>query len=77
MEVGSRIRAYRKLAGLTQCELAERALRDQAWVHRIESGKVAPRVDDLDVLAAALGVSMALLICGPMPPPAPERRRAA
>jgi predicted transcriptional regulator len=62
---------------LSQVQLAERALRDQVWIHRIEAGKVLPRIDDVEVLAAALEMSPAMLLYGPPPPPAPERRRAA
>lgn len=50
--------AWRKAAGLTQAELAERAGLRKATVSDIEGGKIDPRLSSLRALAAALGVDI-------------------
>jgi transcriptional regulator with XRE-family HTH domain len=47
------LRSARRLAGLTQRQLAERAGVPQATVGRIESGQITPRVDTLENLLGA------------------------
>jgi transcriptional regulator with XRE-family HTH domain len=49
------LRDARRLAGLTQRQLAERARVPQATVGRIESGQITPRVDTLENLLRAAG----------------------
>lgn len=55
-QVGARIRAARTHAGLTQLELGNRVGRDHRTVHRWEYGARVPSLDDLLLLADALGV---------------------
>lgn len=47
---------------ITQAELAKKANVPQSAISEIEAGKRIPRVDTLEKLAAALGVSMAELV---------------
>ncbi len=55
---GALLRRYRKMAGLTQEELAERALLSAYTVSALERGSSqSPRKDTLDLLADALGLA--------------------
>ena len=54
--VGSNLRRYRLLAGLSQEELAHRARLDRTYVSGMERGIRNPSVLVLQELAAALGV---------------------
>lgn len=54
---------FRKAAGMTQAELAERAGTTQATVSRIEQGKMQPTVDIWTNLVRACG-----LVCDVRPP---------
>jgi len=56
--VSDKIRAYRKTAGLTQEELAEKSGLPQSHISRLESGKHSPSRLTLEKLGAALGVSV-------------------
>ena len=49
------LRYARRLAGLTQRQLAVRAGVPQATVGRIETGQITPRVDTLEKLLRAAG----------------------
>jgi len=53
------LRDARRLAGLTQRQLADRAGVAQATVGRIESGQITPRVDTLENLLRAAGQELA------------------
>ena len=55
MKSARMLRYARRLAGLTQRQLAERAGVPQATVGRIEAGLITPRVDTLDKLLRATG----------------------
>jgi transcriptional regulator with XRE-family HTH domain len=55
-EVGARIRAARHHANLTQVELGHRVGRDHRTIHRWEYGQRVPSLDDLLLLADAMGV---------------------
>ncbi len=55
MKAASMLRYARRLAGLTQRQLAERAGVPQATVGRIEAGQITPRVDTLEKLLRAAG----------------------
>ena len=63
MNIGERIRGYRKLAGLSQNALAQRIGVTRAVVTAWESGKACPRIDKLKPLADALRCSVADLVC--------------
>ncbi|MDP9250210.1 MAG: helix-turn-helix domain-containing protein [Chloroflexota bacterium] len=55
MQAAPMLRDARRLAGLTQRQLADRAGVAQATVGRIESGQITPRVDTLENLLRAAG----------------------
>lgn len=55
-QVGARIRAARNYAGLTQLELGNRVGRDHRTIHRWEYGTRVASLDDLLLLADALGI---------------------
>lgn len=62
MQIGARIQALRKKAGLTQAELAERVNVSFQTVSGWERDEYLPDTARLGELAAALGVSMAELV---------------
>lgn len=57
-QVGAQVKHHRKLAGLTQAQLAERVGRQTGAITRIETGEAAPSFDTLASLADALGVEI-------------------
>lgn len=62
IELGRRIRAARKAAGLTQASAAERAKIQEETLRAIEAGKRGPSRAVLRRLADALGVTAARLL---------------
>lgn len=58
MNVGRLIRHTRRAAGRTQRELAAAAGVPQSTIARIELGRLVPRVDTLDRLLRAMGLSL-------------------
>lgn len=62
MELNERLRKYRKDAGLTQIELAEEAGIAVNSLRLYEAGKITPKFETLEKIAAALGVSWLDLI---------------
>jgi transcriptional regulator with XRE-family HTH domain len=72
MEIGSRIRAARKTAGLSQEELARRAGMSLKGMSYIERGHIEdPHYSSLSKIADALGVSVGELLEDPHVPKAP------
>nr|WP_260859757.1 helix-turn-helix transcriptional regulator [Streptomyces cupreus] len=61
-EIGVRIRAARRNAGLTQEQLAEHVGRDRKTIVRWENGYSVADLDDLLLLAYVLGVPLADLV---------------
>ncbi|MFI0164903.1 helix-turn-helix domain-containing protein [Streptomyces sp. NPDC017095] len=61
-EVGARIRAARLHAGLTQIQLGDRIGRDHRTIHRWEYAQRVPDLEDLLLLADALGIPIAQLV---------------
>ncbi len=57
MNLGSNIQKYRKKAGLTQKELAEILDVAVGTIQQYELGKRQPRLETIDKIASALGVS--------------------
>lgn len=55
-QFGSLVRHHRKLAGLTQAQLAERVDRQPGAIQNIESGKAGPTFETIVRLADALQV---------------------
>ena len=58
MKVGESVKRYRRAAGLSQTNLAEKLGCGVATVQRIEQGKAQPKERRLQEIAAALGVSV-------------------
>lgn len=63
--LGYRIAAYRKAAGWSQDQLAERAGMDRRSIQRYENAVRDPRFADLLLIADALDVPVTALISGP------------
>ncbi len=69
MDIGSRIKAARKAAGLSQEELARRAGMSLKGMGDIERGDIEdPHYSSLSKIAGALGVSVAALTEEPILP---------
>ncbi|HLG00235.1 MAG TPA: helix-turn-helix transcriptional regulator [Acidimicrobiia bacterium] len=58
MDVGATLRAARRRAHLTQRELATKTGVAQPTIARIEQGKANPRVDTIERLLRACGVTL-------------------
>lgn len=61
-ELGSRLRAERKLAGMSVLDLAHKTGYESRSIQQWESGHCAPRVDSLVVLCQALECSADYLL---------------
>ena len=59
--IGQRIAALRKLAGLSQEQLAERAGLQRTHVSRIEAGKYAVTLETIQAIAQALGMTVDII----------------
>jgi transcriptional regulator with XRE-family HTH domain len=59
--IGMRIAALRKLAGLSQEQLSERAGLQRTHVSRIEAGKYAVTIETVQAIAEALGMTVDLI----------------
>ena len=55
MNIGSRIRRYRKSRGLTQGELAIALNTSTPHISNLEAGKISPKISTLERLGLALG----------------------
>lgn len=62
MSIGKRIREYRKAAGLTQKELAEKSQIAEITLRQYESGKRTPNAEKLKNIANCLQISPSLLM---------------
>lgn len=60
--IGAQLRTARKTAGLTQQQLGEHIDRDVKSISRWENGHRPPDLNDLLVIADALGVPLAELV---------------
>jgi transcriptional regulator with XRE-family HTH domain len=60
--LGGNIASFRRLAGLTQDQIAERVGVDIATVSRYETGTTLPSLVTLEMLADALHCTMAELL---------------
>lgn len=56
--IGGKIRGFRKLAGLTQEQLAEKAELSIRFIADIEQGNAKPTLDSLEKLSSALEVKI-------------------
>lgn len=67
IDIGGRIRYFRKLKGWSQETLALQADMNPAFLGHLERGLKSPTVKTLEKLAAALDISMAELFSEPQP----------
>jgi transcriptional regulator with XRE-family HTH domain len=73
--LGERVRARRRELGLSQQDLAERALLHWTFVGQVERGQRNLSVNNLLKLAQALAIDPGSLVTGLSPaPPAPASR---
>lgn len=56
--LGARIAVLRKMAGLTQEQLSERAGLQRTHITKIEAGRYAVNVETLQAIAEALGLTV-------------------
>lgn len=61
-QIGERIRTARRTAGLSQLQLGERIGRDHKTIHRYEYGSSVPNLEDLLLIADALGIPLSDLV---------------
>ena len=59
--IGLRIMALRKLAGLTQEQLSERAGLQRSHISKIEAGKYAVTFETIQSIAEALGMTVDII----------------
>lgn len=64
MTIGQRIKEARKSAGLTQRELAEKSGTATGTIQQYELGKRQPRIEQLQAIASALGVTTNYFLTG-------------
>lgn len=62
MTISENIKKYRKNAGITQRELAEKCHCATGTIQQYELGKRQPRIEQLEKIAGALNVSVSTLI---------------
>jgi len=62
--LGELVRARRRVLGLSQEELGLRIGADQAYMSRIEGGRINLTLDTIDALAKALETDAASLLAG-------------
>lgn len=67
IDIGSRIRYFRKLKGWSQETLALQADMNPAFLGHLERGLKSPTVKTLEKIASALDISMAELFAVPQP----------
>ena len=60
--VGWKIKMYRKLRGLTQSQLAEKSGVAAISIRQYETDQRQPRIEQLQKIADALGVSLSALV---------------
>ena len=57
MDIGERIKIFRKSAGLTQEQLAKNSGLSRNAIYNYENGRRSPDIETLNKIAAALGVT--------------------
>lgn len=67
--IGRQVASYRRVAGFSQEELAARIGLDQAYISRLEAGKLNITVSTLQLIADALGVVPSQLLEERVTPP--------
>lgn len=66
MEIGKIIKKFRKEKGLTQKQLGKACGIDEANIRKYENGKQTPRIENLEKIANAMGMSASDLIMSQM-----------
>lgn len=61
MDIGEQIRKYRKEIGLSQKELGKRLGVSQQHIAQYENGKRVPKIETINNIAGALGISVKVL----------------
>lgn len=61
-EIGTQVRDYRKLSGLTVAELAKASDISTGMLSRIENGQISPSLNTLQLLSEALNVPLPMLV---------------
>lgn len=74
--IAEAVREWRRVRGLSQRALAERAGIGYVIIARLELGQTDPRLSTLRKLAEALGVSVPELLTPPRKAKRPARKRA-
>lgn len=72
-EIAQRLRELRKSRGMTLDDLAVASRRSVNTLHRIETGRTSPRLEDLAAIASALGVSVSVAVGNTLPSDCTER----
>lgn len=67
MSIGQRVKQARKVAGMTQIELAKKTNLSRSYIGDIEIDRYNPSVSTLTIIAEATGVSTAFLLGTPAP----------
>ncbi|MBR5533589.1 MAG: helix-turn-helix transcriptional regulator [Ruminiclostridium sp.] len=75
MTIGSNIKKLRTGQGMTQDQLAEKLFVTRQTVSNWERGASQPNLEQLEAIAAALGVEVMELLYGPKPKEGPSRKR--
>src|SRR5436309_1080964 len=75
VELGLRVAAVRRAAGLTQADLAARIGTKQSSISKIESGRVTPTLPVLERIAQATGSPIVITLGESSASNADERRR--
>ncbi len=75
MTIGGNLKKLRVAQGLTQDQLAEKLHVTRQAVSNWERNVSHPDLDQLEVIAAALGVEVTTLLYGPPQPYHPSRKR--
>lgn len=60
--IGNNVKTYRKRAGLTQLELAEKVNMSRSHIASIEIDKYNPSISTLEAIAQAIGIDMETLV---------------
>lgn len=64
VEIGARIKAYRKKAGLTQGDIASALGKDTSGISKLEAGLVSLNTDDAVRIAGMIGCTLDALLYG-------------
>ena len=58
IEIGNRVKFFRKEKGLTQTQLAQLVGKDRQYLYKIEKGRVIPNIVTISALAIALEIPL-------------------